>query len=209
VITHLKTTLENLIKKLFGQQCDIRFYDSYFPFTDPSFELEVMFNGKWLELLGCGLIQKKILEKAGITNKIGWAFGMGLELIAMVLFGIPDIRLIWTTDSRFSSQFTSIDSRFKLYSNQPACYKDITYWLVSENYPTDNDIFETTREICGDLVESVTLLDKFVSTKMNKTSKCYRIAYRSMDRTLTNSEINVLHNKLVDSLVEKYGITTR
>lgn len=68
--------------------------DAYFPFTDPSFEMEIFFRGEWLEVLGCGVMQQAILDSAGQSGNKGWAFGLGLERLAMVLFQIPDIRSI-------------------------------------------------------------------------------------------------------------------
>lgn len=62
-------------------------------------------QGKWLEVLGCGVIQDGVMENAGRKGEIGWAFGLGLERLAMVLFSIPDIRLFWSDDIRFSAQF--------------------------------------------------------------------------------------------------------
>ena len=59
---------------------------------------------KWLEVLGCGVTEQEILKRGGKTDNVAWAFGLGLERLAMVLFGIPDIRLFWSTDERFTSQ---------------------------------------------------------------------------------------------------------
>jgi tRNA synthetases class II core domain (F) len=66
--------------------------EAYFPFTEPSFEMEIFFRGEWLEVLGCGVMQQQILDDAGHAGNKGWAFGLGLERLAMVLFDIPDIR---------------------------------------------------------------------------------------------------------------------
>lgn len=73
----LKDALENLAKTLFGENCEMRWVDAYFPFTHPSFELEVLFNGQWLEVLGCGVMEQELLKNVGIGNKVGWAFGIG------------------------------------------------------------------------------------------------------------------------------------
>ena len=129
-----------------------RWVDAYFPFTDPSLELEIHFNGEWLEVLGSGVVQQRILDQTGHSDKvrtlmfcaacggrtvvrrcccsdwvvaqIGWAFGLGLERLAMVLYDIPDIRLFWSTDSRFLSQFRRGEaSTFKPFSNYPPCLK--------------------------------------------------------------------------------------
>lgn len=86
-----------MAKFLFGD-VECRWIDAYFPFTDPSFELEIFFKGKWLEVLGCGVMQQQILNKnfPGGEGKKAWAFGLGLERLAMVLFDIPDIRYMHT-----------------------------------------------------------------------------------------------------------------
>jgi phenylalanyl-tRNA synthetase alpha chain len=81
--------LENLAKHIFGD-VEMRWVDAYFPFTDPSIELEIFFNNEWLEILGCGVIHDKVMTKArkDITSEVGWAFGLGLERWAMKLFDI-------------------------------------------------------------------------------------------------------------------------
>lgn len=84
-------------------QC--RWVDQYFPFTHPSWELEILYNDKWLEILGCGIMRQEILHKAGAVDRIGWAFGLGLERLAMRLYNIPDIRLFWSEDISFTNQF--------------------------------------------------------------------------------------------------------
>jgi phenylalanyl-tRNA synthetase alpha chain len=116
--SHLRYTLENLIRKLLNDSSlKIRWIDAYFPFTSPSWEMEIFYNNQWLEILGCGVMQQKILNDTGNEEKIGWAFGLGLERIAMVLFDIPDIRLFWSTDIRFLSQFESGKiTKFKPFS---------------------------------------------------------------------------------------------
>ena len=102
----LKEVLENLARHIFGD-VEMRWNDDYFPFTDPSFELEIFYNGEWLEVLGSGVILDGVLQNAmrDPTQQVGWAFGLGLERWAMKLFGIDDIRLFWSTDARFLGQF--------------------------------------------------------------------------------------------------------
>jgi len=104
VMANLKDTLSGMVKAIFGD-VEMKWVESYFPFTDPSLELEILFNGKWLEVLGCGVVRETILENGGITAHTGWAFGLGLERLAMILFDVPDIRLFWSLDPRFSDQF--------------------------------------------------------------------------------------------------------
>jgi phenylalanyl-tRNA synthetase alpha chain len=119
--------------------------------------MEIFYNGQWLEVLGCGVMEQKILDNAGQKDQIGWAFGIGLERIAMVLFDIPDIRLFWSQDDRFLAQFKNGQiSRFQPFSKYPSCYKDVSFWCGEEFH--DNDFYESVRNVCGDLAEQVSLV---------------------------------------------------
>lgn len=105
----LKAALSGLARRLFGDQVEMRWVDAYFPFTEPSWELEVQMDGKWLEVLGCGVIHRSIISNCFPVNNSadtqshvhGWAFGLGLERLAMRLFDIPDIRLFWSQGKIF------------------------------------------------------------------------------------------------------------
>ncbi|ORY39403.1 phenylalanyl-tRNA synthetase [Rhizoclosmatium globosum] len=212
VALHLKRALEGLVWHLFGsdKNLEIRWIEAYFPFTSPSWEMEVMYQGKWLELLGCGVIQQKILDDSGNPDKIGWAFGLGLERIAMVMFGIPDIRLFWSQDSRFLSQFenhTTKQITFQPYSKYPACYKDVSFWCPDGFH--DNDMFEVVRDMAGDLAEDVALIDTFKNPKTGRTSKCFRINYRSMDRTLSNEDVDIIQDKVREEVARRCGVELR
>jgi len=204
----LKRTLEGLARRLFGE-VEMRWVDCYFPFTEPSFELEIFFQGKWMEVLGCGVTEQAILNNNGRDGTVAWAFGLGLERLAMVLFDIPDIRLFWTNDSRFTSQFKSgqLGAKFKPYSKYPPCYKDISFW-ISDQF-TENNLCEVVRGIAGDLAEEVVLIDEFTNPKKGKTSHCYRIAYRSMERSLTDEEINELQVQVREQVESKLKVTLR
>ncbi|KAK2079369.1 hypothetical protein QBZ16_003060 [Prototheca wickerhamii] len=204
----LKKGLEGLAQHLFGK-VEMRWIDAYFPFTEPSFELEILFKGQWLEVLGCGVTQQSIIDKGGFEGHKAWAFGLGLERLAMVLYDVPDIRLFWSRDSRFLSQFKDgqLNTRFKPFSKYPPCYKDVAFW-ISDSF-TENNLCELVRAIAGDLVEEVKLLDSFTHPKTNKTSHCYRIVYRSMDRSLTDEEINELQWKVRKDIEEKLKVELR
>ncbi len=118
----LKQSLLYFAKELFGEQTRIRMRPSYFPFTEPSAEVDVSCNlcgGKgcnvckgtgWLEILGCGMVDPNVLEANGIDPKeySGFAFGMGVERIAMLKFGVKDLRLYFENDVRFLHQFDSV-----------------------------------------------------------------------------------------------------
>ena len=211
---HLKQTLTELVKDLFGPEIESRWMSVYFPFTHPSFEMEIKFNGEWLEVLGSGVMQQPILNSAGARDKIGWAFGLGLDRLAMLLFQVPDIRLFWSTDPRFLEQFLSVTLDpassiiFKPFSKHPSCYKDISFWLPNSEF-VENDFFELVRSIGGDLVEKVELKDQFTHPQTSRRSHMYRINYCSMDRTVTNDEINVIQERLRDSVVAQLGVELR
>lgn len=112
-IRDLKATLDYFVQELFGADAETRLRPSYFPFTEPSFELDVRapklgkLSNKWLEILGCGLIHPAVLENAQLDTEVwsGFAFGMGIERIAMLLNGVDDIRLFYQNDLRFLKQW--------------------------------------------------------------------------------------------------------
>eukprot|EP00316_Scyphosphaera_apsteinii_P011993 CAMPEP_0119308324 /NCGR_PEP_ID=MMETSP1333-20130426/10029_1 /TAXON_ID=418940 /ORGANISM="Scyphosphaera apsteinii, Strain RCC1455" /LENGTH=411 /DNA_ID=CAMNT_0007312067 /DNA_START=73 /DNA_END=1308 /DNA_ORIENTATION=- len=194
VADDLKATLEGLCDELFGP-VEKRWNSDFFPFTEPSFELEIFYNGDWMEVLGCGVINSKVLANVGLQDRHGWAFGLGLERLAMVLFEIPDIRLFWTSDERFTKQFKAGQiCKFKPYSKYPPCFKDIAFW-IPDGFEA-NDFFELGRAVAGDLVEKVDLVDAFTHPKTGRNSQCYRLTYRSMDRSLTDEEVNRLQEEL-------------
>ena len=208
----LKQTLEELVKDLFGKDIQMRWVSAYFPFTNPSYELEIYFKGEWMEMLGSGIMRQGILINGGAANKVGWAFGLGLDRLAMLLFGIHDIRLLWTRDSRFIEQFRSVglhpatNIQFKPFSKYPPCYKDISFWVTSDF--NQSDFYEVVRSTCGDIVEKVKLVDEFFHPEKHRTSHCYRITYRSMDRTVTDEEINKLQEG-VRREVQQMGLELR
>ncbi|KAM6500517.1 phenylalanyl-tRNA synthetase [Amanita muscaria] len=218
ITQNLKLSLNGLMLLLFGSAAGatpsnplrVRWIEAYFPFTSPSFEVEVFFRGKWLEILGCGVIIQATLDTASIPNKLGWAFGLGLERIAMILFSIPDIRLFWSTDERFLSQFEHGKlTTFKPYSKYPSCFKDVSFWIPPGQSLHENDFCDLVRDVAGDLVEDVKKIDNFVHPKTNKTSQCFRINYRSMDRSLSNEEVNDIQSHVVGQLGHQFGVEIR
>lgn len=96
---------------------------------------------------------------------------------------------------------------FQPYSKHPECYKDITFW-VPANYH-EHDFYELSRTVAGDIVEDIKLIDAFTHPKTGRLSHCYRINYRSMDRSLTNEEVDVLQFRLRDMAVEQLGVELR
>ena len=105
----LKGTLEYFVKRVFGNDVRMRFRPSFFPFTEPSAELDIWDDKRqqWLEILGCGMVDPAVFENVGYDPNIwhGYAFGLGIERIAMLKYGITDIRLFFQGDKRFLEQF--------------------------------------------------------------------------------------------------------
>ncbi|MBK4764946.1 MAG: phenylalanine--tRNA ligase subunit alpha [Pantoea sp. Brub] len=110
--SNLKSIMYDFLNYFFGKDIKIRFRPSYFPFTEPSAEFDIMNddNNHWIEVLGCGLVHPSILLQMKIDTNIysGFAFGLGVERLAMLLYGISDIRLFFENDIRFLQQFKKI-----------------------------------------------------------------------------------------------------
>ncbi|MSR78650.1 MAG: phenylalanine--tRNA ligase subunit alpha [Candidatus Taylorbacteria bacterium] len=105
-MAHLKGTLEYFFKKFFGPDVEIRFRPSFFGFTEPSAEVDMKYKGKWLEMLGSGLIHPNVLKAAGVPEGYsGFAFGCGIDRLAILKTGIPDIRMFYNGDLRLVNQF--------------------------------------------------------------------------------------------------------
>jgi phenylalanyl-tRNA synthetase alpha chain len=104
----LKGTLEQFLREFFEEDVKVRFRPSYFPFTEPSIEVDIdRGDGKWLEVLGCGMVHPKVFASVGIDPEeyTGFAFGMGVERLAMLRYGVNDLRLFFENDLRFLGQF--------------------------------------------------------------------------------------------------------
>ena len=108
-LAHLKGTLEHVTKRLFGEDRKIRLRSGFFPFTEPSIEVDVSWGDGWMEILGAGMVDPNVLEHVGYdsTKVTGFAFGMGIERIAMLRHGIPDIRMLYDNDVRFLAQLSA------------------------------------------------------------------------------------------------------
>jgi phenylalanyl-tRNA synthetase alpha chain len=208
----LISTLNGMIEYLFPGS-EYRILDDYFPFTNPSIQYEVKMGDEWVEICGAGAIQKQILDNCGIIGK-GWAFGIGLDRLAMKLCNIPDIRYLWSNDIRFLSQFKNGLTEFQPYSKYPSTHRDISFWV--NKYEEDeeeklwiehNNLCTDIRDISTDLIQDISLLDKF--TKGDRTSLMYRITYQTLSRTLENDEINEIQNKIRKLVEEKYDVILR
>jgi len=194
----LKEVEIDMTESIFGKDIEYRFLVDSFPFTDPSIQIEIKFNGDWLEVVGSGLVHSQVLKNLGIDPEIynGWAFGFGIERLAMVKFGIPDIRVFWSEDPRITGQFKDINSKYKEVSKYPSTYRDISF--IIDKSVNLNNYYEIVRDFAENLIEEVKLIDEFESDKFGKDKKSYtfRITYCSPERTLINEEVNKIQEEI-------------
>lgn len=213
----LRNKLSGLVTYLFGDVSyrfleDSENKDIYFPFTVDSLEIEIdlkMSDGqtKQLEILGAGTVHPDIMSDLGLKDCKAWAFGVGLERLAMILFDIPDIRLFWSKDPRFINQFSPGKiTKFKSFSKYEMCYKDVAFFL-SDKFSYNDFCVIARDEDKNNLIESIQLIDEF--KKNDKVSQCYRIVYRSMDSTLKNVEVDAIQNAIREKLVSKLNVEIR
>lgn len=197
-------TINTLLSSVLPNTMKWRWVTASFPFTEPSWEVEALSEGgEWIEILGCGILRE------AISTPKAWAFGAGLERITMLRHSIPDIRLFWSEDLRFLSQFALGDvvsdgdfvnlpptpTKYKPFSRYPPIQRDVSFFST-EGF-TENDLMELIRNADAELslVEGVELVDRW------KNSLCYRITFRSMHRTLTAADdVNPFMASLLKSL---------
>ena len=199
-VKDLEDVQVDLAKSIFGEKLEWKFLVDSFPFTDPSVEMDIMFKGEWMEVNGAGLVHQQVLRNFGIDPEVynGWAFGFGIDRLAMVKMDIPDIRLLWSEDPRITSQFKDINSKFKEVSKYPETSRDISF-IIDKNINLNN-YFEIVRDCAGNLIEEVKLIDEFENEKKfgaDKKSYTFHIVYRSHERTLTNEEVNKIQAEII------------
>ena len=195
----LVEVLVSVVKGIFGPKIKWRVLVDSFPFTDPSVQIEIKWGDQWLETVGAGVVRDEVLKKLNFDPKIynGWAFGFGLERLAMIKMNIPDIRIFWSDDERIIRQFKSLDSAYKAVSKYPPVMRDISF--IVDAKMSLNNYYEIVRDCAGDLVEEIKLLDKYKDEKKfgkGKISYTFRIIYRSHERTLKSEEVNKIQEEI-------------
>ncbi len=229
----LKDVLSTTIKALFGEWVQYRFHSDSFPYTLDSLEVEVEYEGRWVEVLGAGIVHPSVLEKLGIDPEKynGWAFGFGIERLAMPLKKVPDVRIFWSQDPRITAQWWDFKP-YKEVSNYPPVFKDISFivpklsfvmdqkemeksWELELTRETESNFFAITsaiRDVSGDLIEEVKITGMFEDDAKfgaDKKSITIRITFRSLERTLTNEEINVAYFQIRGKIEGELGYVLR
>ena len=212
-----------VVKSVFGENIEYRFHEETFPYTHPSTEIEMKKPARpndghsgggndWVEILGSGVVKESVLQKLGVDADLynGWAFGFGLERFAIMNMELPDIRLLWSTDPRVVGQLR-LGQKFQEVSKYPPVVPDISFVVSNSFIP--NNYFDPIRETIGDeLIEEVKQRDKYEDAKKfgaQRSSYTYRIVYRSLQKTLTNAEVDALHKKLEKQTAKQYDATIR
>lgn len=216
-IDDLKFVLSEIAKAIFGEDVEYRFNVDSFPYTNPSVEMEVRLKnpegteGIWVEVLGSGIVRPEVLKNFGVDSDVynGWAFGFGLERLAILSMELPDIRLLWSEDERVRRQL-KLGNKYIEVSKYPPVTRDISFVIKNDFIP--NNYFDLIRDIGGDLVEEVKLLDRYEDEQKfgkGRVSYTYRIVYRSNERTLVSSEVDAIQSEIYKQTVEQLKAEAR
>lgn len=223
----LEEALREIARGIFGNDIEFRFNDDNFPYTHSSIEMEVKIKGhwttiidgvevklgeRWVEVLGGGIAQPSVLEKLGVDSKkyTGWAFGFGLERLAIISMNLPDIRLLWSEDPRVKAQL-KLGQAFVEVSKYPPITRDISFVVAKDFEP--NNYFDLIRDIVPeDMLEEVKLIDSYENAEKfgaDRKSYTYRVVYRSNNRTLTNEEIDPLQKRVYEETARVFSADLR
>lgn len=223
-----KTYLHNLLVRLTTElfpNCDIKVLPDSFPFVSDGMQIEVEhpIHGS-IEVLGGGTVHSDILAKNGFSERdspklVAW--GLGLERLTMILFEIPDIRLFWSDDERFLSQFRNDQINiFRPYSNLPNISRDISFWLPPEDvcpdqltWKQENSFFDMVRDSGDDTIETVSKIDTFRHPIDKKMSCCYRVTFSAAADCQNPADFgyhaNGIMRKMTDAVTEVFRVTIR
>ena len=154
--------------------------------------------------------KKSVLANFGLQGYNGWAFGFGLERLAMIKMAIPDIRILWSDDVRITNQLKDINNKYKEVSKYPEISRDISF-IIDKNINLNN-YYELVRDLDENLIEEVKLIDSYESEeKFGKDKKSYtfHIIYRSLEKTLTDEEVNKVHDKITEKTKQELNAIIR
>lgn len=210
-VDDLKEVLVEIAQAIYGPEIKYRFNKDEFPYTDPSIEMEIEMSGRWVEVLGSGVVHTKVLENLGIDSNEynGWAFGSGLERLAILSMDLPDIRLLWSEDEKVKKQL-KLGQKFVPVSKYPSITRDISF-IVSKDF-VPNNYFDLIRDLGGILVEEVKLIDKYeepVKFGEDRISYTYRIIYRSNERTLVSEEVDKIQDEIYNQTAKQFNAKLR
>jgi phenylalanyl-tRNA synthetase alpha chain len=210
--TVLDSILTELTLSLFWDEVEYQILDDSFPYTDPSAEIEIKIKWECIELLGSWVVKGEVLENLWIdSSKYNWwAFWPWIERLVMIKMRIPDIRLIWSEDSRVKSQWNSLDNIYEDVSKYPSTSRDISF-IISKDISL-NDYYWIIQDIGWDLIEEMLLIDKYENDEKfwtDRLSYTWRMVYRSLARTLTTEEVNKIQELIRERTAAELGAELR
>ncbi len=212
-IPELQAVLSVITRAIYGDDIVYRFLEDTFPFTDPSTQIEIQRGDAWLEVVGAGVVHTQVLRNLGIDPDVynGWAFGFGLERLAMAKMNINDIRVFWSHDPRITGQFKNLQSQYHDVSKYPMTYRDISF-VVGKDVSL-NSYYEIVRDcVSENLIEEVKMTDTYENAQKfgaDKVSYTFRIVYRSPERTLTHDEVNAIQKAIIQKTKDELGAEVR
>ena len=175
----LEAILIEVCQALYGKDVKYKFIVDHFPYTDPSVEMNIEWDGQLIEILGAGIAHPNVIRNLGIDPEKynAWAFGFGSDRLAMIKQRLPDIRLLYSTDERVTKQLADINHIYEPVSKYPKVVRDISF-IVDKSFDL-NGYYELVREIVGsEMVEEVKMLDKYEDENIgliykDDTLSCY------------------------------------
>ena len=206
ISSKVKEIVEDIIlgELLAGEGIKYRWVDNYLPFSRPDFDMEVMFNDEWLEIASAGMLKQEIVDRAGATDKINWNFALGLDRIAMVLFKIPDIRLLSSSDERVLASLSENPGGYSS-TGHPFHWKELVFWIPYDigSYSFERKFYQFLRMVAGDSVERVMLVDNYQHPETKQVQHRYRITYRKWEKPMGKEDVDMCHDS-IKKQAEKY-----
>lgn len=214
VLGDMKKMIKGVIESLLGHGVECQWNNYYCQFGRPYYDMRVLYQGEWLDVFVGGVLRQEIADKAGATDKIGWNCRLALDRIAMILYKIPDIRLLSSKNGKFASLFASLDKDpnpdVSKHCDASVCpiAREVVFLV-----PRDTDIavfqyhfYELVRLVAEDDVQKVKLVDHFQHPKSGIAIQRYHITYMSWDRVLSETEVNCHHDIIKELAVSKFKV---
>lgn len=200
----MKQTIMAVVEELLGKGVKCRWNHYYCQFARPCYELAVMHQGEWSDILVGGILRQGIVDKAGAVDKVGWNCRFGLDHLAMALYNIPDIRLLRSKSDDIVKSLTSLDQS----SDTNLFNREITFSVPHGTDTTmlEYHFYEMVRIAAEDAVQQVKLIDHFQCPESSKVTQRYRITYHSWDKPLSESDVSDHHNLIKELTASKFKV---
>ncbi|MDR2338373.1 MAG: hypothetical protein LBE20_07020 [Deltaproteobacteria bacterium] len=211
-ISDLESILVDIAKNIYGDTVEYKVSQDSFPFTNPSVQLDIIREGKEIEILGAGIVHNQVLQNFGIDSSRynGWAFGFGIERLAMAKMDIPDIRLFFSQKPQIVERIKNIEMPYEAVSKYPSILRDVSFLISKDFHEVDfHELVRASSESDADSsIVDVQKMGEYINDEKfgnDKKSITYRITYCSNERTLTNEEVNVTQSLIRERIEEWLG----